>query len=43
MVKDGPLLKKKLATPPPPPFRLSKILVKLFVPFQNIWEISRIM
>ena len=39
MVKDGPLLKKKLATPP---FRLSKILVNLFVPFQNIWEISRI-
>ena len=41
MVKDGPLLKKKLATPPPT-FRLSKILVNLFVPFQNIWEISRI-
>ena len=40
MVKDGPLWKKKLATPPP--FRLSKILVNLFVPFQNIWEISRI-
>ena len=41
MVKDGPLLKKNWH-PPPPPFRLSKILVNLFVPFQNIWEISRI-
>ena len=36
MVKDGLLLKKTLATPPPPLFRLSKILVNLFVPFQKI-------